>query len=102
MYGNASSMCFELCVCVCVCGCVCVCACACACACARARVCVRACACVCRIILPFIQSYVMAAQFTIRGKLFQMLKENAIWYGSFLVIFGILFIYIIAKGLLEW
>lgn len=44
----------------------------------------------------------MAAQFSIRGKLFQMLKENAIWYGSFLVIIVILFIYIIAKGLLQW
>eukprot|EP00117_Sycon_ciliatum_P048535 scpid38262/ scgid34546/ LMBR1 domain-containing protein 2 len=52
-------------------------------------------------ILPFLQSYVLSAQFTLRGKLFEMLKVNAIWYGSFLLIFGILFIYILAKDLLS-
>ena len=54
-----------------------------------------------RLVLPFLQSYVTAAQFTIRGKLYQMVKENAIWYGSFGIIFGVLFIYVAATGSLD-
>jgi hypothetical protein len=51
-----------------------------------------------RIILPFLQSYVTAAQFTIRGKVLAMLKENAIVYGTMVFLVGVLLIYVIAKG----
>jgi hypothetical protein len=50
------------------------------------------------IILPFLQSYVTAAQFTIRGKVLAMLKENAIVYGTMVFLVGVLLIYVIAKG----
>ena len=51
-----------------------------------------------RIILPFLQSYVTAAHFTIQRKILAMLKENAIVYGSLGLIFGILLIYVVIKG----
>ncbi|XP_065834367.1 G-protein coupled receptor-associated protein LMBRD2-like [Oscarella lobularis] len=50
------------------------------------------------IILPFLQSYVTAAHFTIQRKILAMLKENAIVYGSLGLIFGILLIYVVIKG----
>ena len=51
-----------------------------------------------RVILPFLQSYVTAARFTIRGKVLAMLKENAIVYGTMAFLVGALLIYVIAKG----
>ena len=43
------------------------------------------------------QSYSYAGAFTVRGKIKTALYENALWYGSYLVIFGILLIYVIVK-----
>ena len=43
------------------------------------------------------QSYSYAGDFTVRGKIKTALYENALWYGSYLVIFGILLIYVIVK-----
>ena len=50
-----------------------------------------------RLILPIMQSYSYAGEFTVRGKIKTALYENALWYGSYLVIFGILLIYVIVK-----
>ncbi|KAG8202034.1 hypothetical protein JTE90_010403 [Oedothorax gibbosus] len=49
------------------------------------------------IILPMMQSYSTAGDFTITGKLKTALVENAIYYGSYLAIFGTLLIYIIIQ-----
>ena len=43
------------------------------------------------------QSYSYAGAFTVRGKIKTALYENALWYGSYLVIFGILLVYVIVK-----
>ena len=50
-----------------------------------------------RIILPIMQSYSYAGAFTVKGKIKTALYENALWYGSYLIIFGILLIYVILK-----
>ena len=50
-----------------------------------------------RFILPIMQSYSYAGDFTVRGKIKTALYENSLWYGSYLVIFGILLIYVIVK-----
>lgn len=47
-----------------------------------------------RLVLPLMQSYIKAGDFTIRGKLKSALIDNAIYYGSYLFICGILLIYI--------
>ena len=47
------------------------------------------------------QSYVYAGEFTVLGKIKRALYENALWYGSYLVIFGILLIYVAVKPNLE-
>ncbi|XP_066584136.1 LMBR1 domain-containing protein 2 homolog [Prorops nasuta] len=49
------------------------------------------------LILPLMQSYVKAGDFTIQGKLKSALIDNAIYYGSYLFICGILLIYIALK-----
>ncbi|XP_011307481.1 LMBR1 domain-containing protein 2 homolog [Fopius arisanus] len=49
------------------------------------------------LILPLMQSYIKAGDFTIRGKLKSALIDNAIYYGSYLFICGILLIYIALK-----
>ncbi|XP_031558370.1 G-protein coupled receptor-associated protein LMBRD2-like [Actinia tenebrosa] len=49
------------------------------------------------IILPIMQSYSYAGDFTVRGKIKTALFENAIWYGSYIVIFLILLVYVIAR-----
>lgn len=55
------------------------------------------------LIMPLMQSYLKAGDFTIKGKLKSALIENAIYYGSYLFICGILLIYIAAKGVsLDW
>ena len=50
-----------------------------------------------RVILPIMQSYSYAGDFTVRGKIKTAMYENALWYASYLVIFGLLLIYVILK-----
>ncbi|KAM8703990.1 hypothetical protein ACLKA7_008592 [Drosophila subpalustris] len=55
------------------------------------------------LIMPLMQSYLKAGDFTIKGKLKSALIENAIYYGSYLFICGVLLIYIAVKGVsLDW
>ncbi|XP_055373829.1 LMBR1 domain-containing protein 2 homolog [Condylostylus longicornis] len=55
------------------------------------------------LIMPLMQSYLKAGDFTIKGKLKSSLIDNAIYYGSYLFICGILLIYIAFKGVsLDW
>ncbi|KOX74486.1 LMBR1 domain-containing protein 2 [Melipona quadrifasciata] len=49
------------------------------------------------LILPIMQSYIKAGDFTVQGKLKSALIDNAIYYGSYLFICGILLIYIALK-----
>ena len=49
------------------------------------------------LLLPIMQSYVYAGDFTIWGKIKTALYENALWYGSYLLIFGALLIYVAVK-----
>lgn len=49
------------------------------------------------LVLPLMQSYIKAGDFTVRGKLKSALIDNAIYYGSYLFICGILLIYIALK-----
>ncbi|XP_011494522.1 PREDICTED: LMBR1 domain-containing protein 2 homolog isoform X1 [Ceratosolen solmsi marchali] len=49
------------------------------------------------LVLPLMQSYIKAGDFTIRGKLKSALIDNAIYYGSYLFICGVLLIYIALK-----
>nr|XP_050853464.1 LMBR1 domain-containing protein 2 homolog isoform X2 [Vespula vulgaris] len=49
------------------------------------------------LILPLMQSYINAGDFTVQGKLKSALIDNAIYYGSYLFICGILLIYIALK-----
>lgn len=55
------------------------------------------------LIMPMMQSYIKAGDFTIRGKMKSALFDNAIYYGSYLLICGILLIYLALKGIhLDW
>ncbi|KAG7212051.1 hypothetical protein KM043_012407 [Ampulex compressa] len=49
------------------------------------------------LILPLMQSYIKAGDFTVQGKLKSALIDNAIYYGTYLFICGILMIYIALK-----
>ncbi|XP_013409008.1 LMBR1 domain-containing protein 2 [Lingula anatina] len=49
------------------------------------------------LILPLMQSYANAGDFTAAGKIKSALIENAIYYGSYLLIFGICLIYVAAR-----
>lgn len=49
------------------------------------------------LILPLMQSYIKAGDFTMQGKLKSALIDNAIYYGSYLFICGVLLIYIAMK-----
>ncbi|KAG1656278.1 LMBR1 domain-containing protein 2 [Nymphon striatum] len=49
------------------------------------------------LILPLMQSYSTAGDFTVSGKLKTALIENAIYYGSYLFIVGLLLIYVAAR-----
>jgi hypothetical protein len=51
----------------------------------------------CRLVLPLMQSYIKAGDFTVSGKLKSALIDNAIYYGSYLFICGVLLIYIALK-----
>lgn len=44
--------------------------------------------------MPMMQSYSKAGDFTVKGKLKSALVDNAIYYGSYLLICGILLIYL--------
>ncbi|XP_071952878.1 G-protein coupled receptor-associated protein LMBRD2B-like [Antedon mediterranea] len=48
-------------------------------------------------VIPLLKSYANAGDFTVRGKLKSAFIENLIWYGSYLVIFGALLIYVIVS-----
>uniref|UniRef100_V9KIQ8 LMBR1 domain-containing protein 2 n=1 Tax=Callorhinchus milii TaxID=7868 RepID=V9KIQ8_CALMI len=56
------------------------------------------------ILLPFMQSYARSGDFSITGKVRTALIENAIYYGTYLLIFGALLIYVaVHPGLrLDW
>lgn len=56
------------------------------------------------LIMPMMQSYIKAGDFTVKGKLKSALVDNAIYYGSYLLICGILLIYLALKpGIdLDW
>ncbi|KAJ8945114.1 hypothetical protein NQ318_001579 [Aromia moschata] len=56
------------------------------------------------LIMPMMQSYIKAGDFTVKGKLKSALIDNAIYYGSYLFICGILLIYLALKpGIdLDW
>lgn len=49
------------------------------------------------LLLPMMQSYAYAGNFTVWGKIKTALYENALWYGSYLLIFGALLIYVAIK-----
>lgn len=55
--------------------------------------------------MPLMQSYLKAGDFTIKGKLKAAVIDNAIYYGSYLFICGILLIYLALKPnvhIMEW
>ncbi|XP_052864857.1 LMBR1 domain-containing protein 2 homolog [Anopheles cruzii] len=56
------------------------------------------------LIMPLMQSYLKAGDFTIKGKLRSALVDNAIYYGTYLFICGILLIYLaVQPGIsLDW
>lgn len=55
------------------------------------------------LVMPMMQSYIKAGDFTVKGKLKSALIDNAIYYGSYLFICGILLIYLALKGVdLDW
>uniref|UniRef100_A0A1B6KRT3 LMBR1 domain-containing protein 2 homolog n=1 Tax=Graphocephala atropunctata TaxID=36148 RepID=A0A1B6KRT3_9HEMI len=49
------------------------------------------------LVLPLMQSYAKAGEFTFQGKLKSALVDNAIYYGSYLFLCGVLLIYIAMK-----
>lgn len=57
-----------------------------------------------RILLPFMQSYARSGGFSITGKIKTALIENAIYYGTYLLIFGAFLIYVAVnpKFNLQW
>ncbi|RXN27017.1 LMBR1 domain-containing 2 [Labeo rohita] len=57
-----------------------------------------------RLLLPFMQSYARSGGFSITGKIKTALIENAIYYGTYLFIFGSLLIYVAVhpKWNLSW
>ncbi|KAE9420939.1 hypothetical protein Angca_009583, partial [Angiostrongylus cantonensis] len=50
------------------------------------------------IVLPFMQSFVNAGDFTVYGKMRAALFQNAVYYGIYLLVFSILLVYAIIKG----
>uniref|UniRef100_A0A336MFI0 CSON000855 protein n=1 Tax=Culicoides sonorensis TaxID=179676 RepID=A0A336MFI0_CULSO len=56
------------------------------------------------LIMPLMQSYLKAGDFNVKGKLKSALVDNAIYYGSYLFICGILLVYIAVKPgiFLDW
>lgn len=56
------------------------------------------------LIMPLMQSYLKAGDFNVKGKLKSALVDNAIYYGSYLFICGVLLVYIALKPgvYLDW
>ncbi|KAG5841477.1 hypothetical protein ANANG_G00199910 [Anguilla anguilla] len=56
------------------------------------------------LLLPFMQSYARSGAFSITGKIKTALIENAIYYGTYLLVFGSLLIYVAVhpKWRLSW
>ncbi|KAJ3642157.1 hypothetical protein Zmor_024966 [Zophobas morio] len=56
------------------------------------------------LVMPMMQSYIKAGDFTVKGKLKSAIIDNAIYYGSYLLICGVLLIYLALKpGIdLDW
>ncbi|XP_056637359.1 LMBR1 domain-containing protein 2 homolog [Diorhabda sublineata] len=56
------------------------------------------------LVMPIMQSYIKAGDFSLRGKLKSALIDNAIYYGSYLLICGVLLVYLALKpGIdLDW
>ena len=50
------------------------------------------------LLIPFLSSYVQAGEFTILAKARTALIDNAIYYGTYLVIFVILLVYAAASN----
>ena len=50
-----------------------------------------------RLIMPLMQSYSKTGDFTVCGKIKSALIENAIFYGTYLLIFGTCLIYVAAR-----
>jgi len=50
-----------------------------------------------RLILPLMQSYTKAGDFTVKGKLRSALIDNAIYYSTYLCICVVLLVYIVLK-----
>ena len=51
----------------------------------------------CRLLLPMMQSYSRAGDFTVMGKIKSALFENLLYYGTYLFIFGVCLIYVAAR-----
>lgn len=51
-----------------------------------------------RLVLPFMQSYVNAGDFTTAGKMRAALFNNAVYYGLYMMAFIVLLVYAIIKG----
>lgn len=49
------------------------------------------------LLLPMMQSYSRAGDFTVMGKIKSALIENALYYGTYLLIFGVCLIYVAAR-----
>lgn len=49
------------------------------------------------LVMPMMQSYTKAGEFTVKGKLKSALVDNTIYYGSYLFICGVLLIYLAFK-----
>ncbi|RCN24735.1 LMBR1-like region, partial [Ancylostoma caninum] len=50
------------------------------------------------LVLPFMQSYVNAGDFTAYGKMKAALFNNAVYYGLYMLVFALLLVYAIIKG----
>jgi hypothetical protein len=50
------------------------------------------------LILPFMQSFSQSGEFSLSGKIKGALISNAIYYGTYLAIFGVLLIYVAVEN----
>ena len=49
------------------------------------------------LILPFMQAFSQSGEFTLSGKIRGSLIANAIYYGTYMAIFGVLLVYVAIK-----
>ena len=49
------------------------------------------------LVLPFMQAFSHSGEFTLSGKIRSALIHNAIYYGTYLAIFGVLLVYVAIK-----